>query len=930
MLPSFRPFFVTIAALSGVLLFATPSHAFPPNTLAEAIKQSTDRDRRRIPLLVLNSEQTRLPWEGNSHQKLYELYREEGAKPPLADVLPLFKQQIVSCASVQVIAPLDRITLNSYPGPPEEWARIGRERAARLLFASLTPAQWATASSTTGLGVSDLQKKEQKAWFLSLIPDPFVLQEMQATPDRGSTFIYAANGEPNQIAVATEQVRVRVVRSMQWYYRSGPNSGYTSYGDDGRDAHLPGQKYWTQASQPEGQQTAESYRDNLKDVVIVKKPNRLQKGALPFNGPPLFGKTISLTGAKTIGDLVQRVSEATGLELYADRRLTGLPVTFIGTEEATADAADLMKALCLATTGTIRKVTDPQKNDSVYLLAGDNAPLMQSRLQLAEWASDVDALLNAEQTTFQKTTTESGVVQGIGFAENAVGQISNTVMQAAEERITDPKRYQNNDGGFIPIPVNVLPPAGQEKVRRDLERSQEYSSGNENPLDKKNVYAQFSVQTQLLVPGYGTFSGPSLTSLDNLLKRKPAPPAAPRPAPPSGVITLPPSLQKFATLKVTLKDEEEAESAAKWAKRRGFSALFVRVSLWEDGETERLAQYAAIGEKFGVKIYPVVSILRVPPAEADKKDIPPHNLARTRNIFGETLREYAYRRKDSPALLANTYEANKLLPYRDADWLDASDEAVRKTVSERLAALAKVPGVVGMVWENVAAPGTAANGYYWSEGSTMGRNAGFTDASRVAFIRQENADPLDIPPYGNVGPYIDWSSGGASLFQGNEWEMRERFRQHPAYRKDATGAWKQEKATSTDYDFATSAWNKMVGEKNRAWIGEIRKGADLPAAFPVYIEAPYDPGINSSSPWTAPWAASEPLFPKEMGKEPLLPLTIRRESTPLSVRNGLNNQIIQRSGQGQKLVYSGLVIDLTAVPLADGLSLLSPLATVAQ
>lgn len=212
----------------------------------------------------------------------------------------------------------------------------------------------------------------------------------------------------------------------------------------------------------------------------------------------------------------------------------------------------------------------------------------------------------------------------------------------------------------------------------------------------------------------------------------------------------------------------------------------------------------------------------------------------------------------------------------------------------------------------------------------MGRNAGFTDASRVAFIRQENADPLDIPPYGNVGPYIDWSSGGASLFQGNEWEMRERFRQHPAYRKDATGAWKQEKATSTDYDFATSAWNKMVGEKNRAWIGEIRKGADLPAAFPVYIEAPYDPGINSSSPWTAPWAASEPLFPKEMGKEPLLPLTIRRESTPLSVRNGLNNQIIQRSGQGQKLVYSGLVIDLTAVPLADGLSLLSPLATVAQ
>ncbi|MBC8134727.1 MAG: hypothetical protein H8F28_02435 [Fibrella sp.] len=929
MLPRFRPFLITISALSGVFLLASTAHAFPPNDLAEAIKQSTDRDRRRIPLLVLNPEQTRMSWQDKSHLRLYELYREGNAKPPLTEVLPIFKRQIISCSSVQIIAPLQRITLNPYPGPPEEWARIGRERAARLLFASLSTAQWATASSTNGLGVADLQKQEQKAWFLSLIPEPFILQEMQYVEQGGTSTLLGANGEPNKVPVAPERVRVRVVRSMQWYYRSGPQSGYSSYGDVGSENRLPGQKFWMQASQPEGQETSESYRDRLKEAVQIEKPNRLQKGDLPFNTAPLFGKNIPLAGAKTLGDLVQRVAEATGVELYADRRLTGLPVTIIGSEDATVDAADLMKALCLATTGTIRKVTDPRNNDTVYLLAGDQDALMPPRLRLAEWASDVDALLNGEQTAFHKVARESGVVGGIGFAEDAAGKISDTVMQAAEERITDPNRYQRNDG-FIPIPVSALPAEGQEKVRRDLERSREYASSNEAPLDQKNVYAQFSVQTQLLVPGYGAFSGPSLTSLDSLLKRKPAPPAPPRPAPPPGVITLPPPLQQFAALKIATKDDDEVETAAKWAARRGFCALFVRASLWEGGEPERLSRLATIGAKYGVKIYPVISLLRTPPAESAKKEAP-HNLARARNVFGESLREYAYRRKDAPALLTNKYEADQIAPYRDTDWLDASDEAVQKTVAERLAALAKVPGIAGMIWENVAAPGTAISGYSWTSGSIAGRHAGFSDTLRVAFIRQENADPLDLPPYGNIGPYIDWSSGDTSPFMGNEWEVQERFRQHPAYRKDAaTGTWKAEKsANSSDYNFAAAAWNTLVRERNRSWIGAIRKEAKLPDSLPIFVEGPTDQGYSLSQ-WTAPWAASDPLMPKEMGKEPLLPLTIRRESTPVSVRTGLSTQLIQRLGKGKKPAFSGLVIDLTAKPLDDGLSLLSPLAVVGK
>lgn len=926
----FRPIFVTAAVLCGVSLLTAPSQAFPPNTLAEALKQSTDRDRRRIPLLVLNPEQVRYSWQDNSIQRLHALYREENAKPPLADVLPSFRRQIVSCSSVQIVAPLNRITLNPYPGPPEEWARIGRERAARLLFTSLTPAQWATASSTGGIGLSDLQKKEQKAWFLSLVPDPFVVQEVQATEGGGYSITTGPPGEQKSVTLSPEQVRIRVVRSMSWWYRRGPNSGYNSYG--GGENRPVGQKFWQQVNQSGetgAQQTAESYRDRLRDVVRIEKPNRLQKGDLPFNSAPLFGKNISLAGAKTVGDLVQRVAEATNIELYADRRLTGLPVTVIGAEDAVADAADIMKALCLATTGTIRKVTDPKKNETLYLLAGDHDPLMPSRLQLAEWAADVDAILSGEQTTFQETAMKGGVVGGIGFAADSEGQINDTVMKAAEERIVDPNRYQRNDSGFIPIPVSALPAAGQAKVRRDLERANEYSGSNEAPMDDKNVYAQFSVNTQLLVPGYGAFNGPNLTSLDSLLPRKPEQPTPTKTVPTDGPIPLPPALQQFATLKIAPKDDEDVEAASAWAKRRGFTGLFVRASLWDDAEKERLARFVTVGEKHGMKIYPVISLLRVPPVDSAQKEVPPHNLMRARNIFGESLREYAYRRKDAPALLTNKYEADQMAPLREVDWLDAQDETVQKAIAERLAQIAKVPGIAGLVWENVAAPGTASSGYSWSNGSIAARFAGFSDAMRVAFIRQENADPLDMPPYGNLGPYIDWSSGEASPFFGNDWELRERFRQYPAYRKDPMGIWKTEKPTGNDYDYASSAWNTLLRENSRAWVGAIRKAADLSPSLVLYIEAPAEVTGGALSPWTAPWPSSEPLLPMAMGKEALMPLPLRRESTSTTVRTGLSLRFNQM-GRAAKSPYSGLVIDATALPVSDALSLLSPLSVVTK
>ncbi len=57
-------------------------------------------------------------------------------------------------------------------------------------------------------------------------------------------------------------------------------------------------------------------------------------------------------------------------------------------------------------------------------------------------------------------------------------------------------------------------------------------------------------------------------------------------------------------------------------------------------------------------------------------------------------------------------------------------------------------------------------------------------------------------------------------------------------------------------------------------------------------------------------------------------LTLRRESTTESVRRGLAISLSQRLGNTNPPRYSGLVIDATAKPLDEALSLLSVLAPV--
>ncbi|MBC8143823.1 MAG: hypothetical protein H7Y38_20520, partial [Armatimonadetes bacterium] len=758
-----------------------------------------------------------------------------------------------------------------------------------------------------------LQSPEQKTWFLSALPSSFRLHESEQVGDGwGDT-----RSTKQTATLKPETLKLRVVRSMSWNYRQG-ESGFMGFGHSETPPRQPGERFWEHSyTTEEAAENQQTYRDRISKIVIFSEPNRYVPGALPLNKPPLFGKTVSLAGAKTVGELVMRIADKTGIELYADRRVSALSVTLGGSSDARADCADLIKALCLATTGTVRGVGE-KGDETVYLLTGNQKGDAATRLSLSEWASDVEALLQAEQTALQTVAKKGDYVANVGFDPQSPTSLSSDLMRTIEKNIRNPQPTSENHG-YQTIPVSALPPAGQEQVRRDLERHAQWQTNGVSPLDAKTVYASFYVQTQIVAEGYGVFSGSSLSSLGSLLEKQPAKRPAPNTGTVTGAVALPPVLTKFAALQIGPTTSEEARDAARWARSRGFAALFVPVSLWDDAAVSRFGAVVEGAKGAGVAVYPVVSLFRVSGDDAKVCA----DLSRTRNVSGETLLQYGKRRMDAPAVRLDDYTRSQVAPLLAGDWLDAFDNAVQDAAAKRLSAVAGTPGIGGVVLADVAAPGLQSASPEWTNGATGARSGGYTLANRLAFIRQENIDPLDLLPNGNLQPYLDWSDVSEThepppFYTANH-QVEGLLQTATAYRRGADGVWNA--ATPKPDNRERSPWNAMLFERNREVVARVRKAANLPDTLHVFAMIVPE---GYSSPRPVPWDA-ETLPPAKLGDDSLYPFSLRRATTVDTVR-GNALRVSDWARQQKTFPYGGTMIDATANPVAESLRLLSAIA----
>lgn len=753
------------------------------DTLGKALDLVTWNEETAGPLIALDPQNVR-PWQpapapNATHE---ERFRPPQPLPPLTNgrtayrlnvVAPFFGRKIVRAGSLTVLAPTTMIVLNDRPGRGDPLAGMRRDERMRYFASLLSRDQWRRLASPQGLGAGDLDP-DQRALFLSLLPDPFRLQRVRDEPGGGQR--YLENGKVTLTPGQRAQVRLRVNRSLQMLHPlvGQPNS-YTSTGQPPRALGGEGEDVSRFIVEYSGEYggNPDAYGVTLRREL----PNRLKTGHLDFDAPALQGAVSLLppgnrdgdgdnapaaapaaTKPLTVAELCGRVSQAAGMEIMADRRVAGLSVW---TRGESARAGDVLRALCWAVTGTFRRV------GSLYLLTDDVEGIGARRARIADWAREVSMRGNKQRQTLDKRVRDMQPGKFLDFAPGDTLALDADALKMIRDRQRAPRK----PGAPNPseIPLSDLPPGLAQIARDQATALQAQRSGDGVGIRTDRVRLDVQTRVSYLVPEAGALEaqGMYLYNIPALPEDDPNTPGPPSEPPP----VVFPAHMAARILYVAPATPAEARTAARAARARGLTHLWVNVPGDEPAGKTLLTAAVQAGRAEGLLVFGVVPLLRRPllaaaPAVSPEEDAAPvasedaavpadassplprsgsDDVSLDLTVQGETGAAWSRRRFRLPD--AQEPWTRVPLIHTAGDWLRPDAPATFERVKTRLLDLSATPGLTGLVLTGTAAPGYADPGQpnrggYWTPGDE--RDFGYTPANRFAFLRQESIDPIDL------------------------------------------------------------------------------------------------------------------------------------------------------------------------------------------
>lgn len=788
---------------------------------------------RQGTLLVVDPQNTRLfqppPRPGEPYTPPVPLppLPRSGAYLP-RDIAAPFDRQAVPVRTLTVLAPRQMTLLNPRPGGGDPMAGLRPDEKLRLLLASLDAAQWARLGGTQGIGAGDLAP-EQVELFLSFLPEPFQVRKAVRGP-AGGYRIRAEDEAGSTLSPAQRAaVRLRLRRSLDWSL-VGTDTPRSSLGFGSADPQPEGTEFLllTETGELYGRRN-DSYGVTLRSEV----PNRLKPGHLDF-GAPALDALVSLAGAATLGDLVRRVGQATRVEIYADPRVGRLPVATRSEAGTAVRSGDLLQALCLAVTGTLRRVA-PASGRPAFVLTDDIEGIGTRRARLSEWAEDMYSRKEVVEGDIQKRIHAQQPARHIRFDEGDPLAPGPALRRRIDEQwrangIYDPA--PTSDGPDT-VAVADLPPAAQTLIQKQLQEHTAFLSGQTFRTDR--VLLNVWVRVAYLVPGLGEIENQNLhLDLRSFLPPDPMPAPASGERPPSPEpVALPPDARAAFILHVAPRTAREAERAAREAARRGLSRLWVEAP--ETGGKAILAAAVEAGKKNGLAVTATVRLLRAGAGDLD------------RNVLGETAGDYVARRLAAPAIQRNAGR-KYFLRRAGGDWLRIDTPGAEAQRKERLLEIAATPGLAGLVLRDTAAPGYALpaaepNPIAGMYGSL---DLGYTPEMRLAFLRREGADPLDLGAEAYPGVYLSlpffedersrpWGSGGASTAGGPPLSQRWTGFRHGVNVRFLGEIYKALRAAHPELPLWIQARMAYPGDP-ASWYGSWDKPDALPAWQPFPVE----------------------------------------------------------------------------------------------
>ena len=520
--------------------------------------------------------------------------------------------------------------------------------------------------------------------------------------------------------------------------------------------------------------------------------------------------------------------------------------------------------------------------------------------------------------------------------------------------------------------------------KKSIEEAQQRGENVTNRLPLREDKVRVQVQTGLgfLVPGVGLVqtnrvqTGRPQELLAPVAPVRPpvsegrtnpngnaAPPAAPAPEPPFYL-----GIKETRALLVALPpNQDAAQKTVSAAKAHGFNQLWVELPTSQtDGANANkpLADTIAAAEAEGIRVQAVVRVLRRPSGSVA-------NLPRDTNIVGETLTQWATRRtellKNGSSTSLYDYEMrqreNFLREAKDeekqGDYLDAASP-VETAVFSQLQNLAQTEHLAGIVVRGISPPGSDNTRFsYWEASSLrpIAGDFGYTPARRLAFLQETGVDPIDLSPLSNgmlsmggalprasliLPQFPDYGTNGNSLYMngttGDKLGAKNSLAQWDAFRQKETNAFWNRLRQKGVVSFPGVPLLRLSGQTSTgsgsgqiAWAGAWDKIAP-PAASDKNSPAPPQ-GYLKNLEQKARQTSGDPvlLFRYDPGAEKAYSnydqnVAQAEEGQARQVQQTRFAQLLKYHLVGFENGWSGLVIDLTALPLDEALPLLQGVA----
>ncbi len=714
-------FAFVLLGLPAAAQTAKPPAAPPKLTLAQALRAVSPPDTGLR--LTVGADKATLP---------------DGIDAPpagasLSDITRAFGDITVNFGDVVAVAPSTMVLLNPNPGPPDIASDMSATTALSLLAASLTDPQWSALTSEHGLGLSDLTDDTRRGLFHALFTGGhlYVGSEDPALADVPIEKRTDVRDETNQIDVA----RVRLTQTAYLYLHT--KSGGMIYASTSR----PDAAGRLRTYEPKTPLSSAQHSVSLRAEV----PNALKPSDLDWDSKALQ-LSVPVAGLETVGDMVMRVGQTAGLELYADPHYAGKTLTITGTASA-APADDLLRAVCVCVTGTFRKVS------TAYVLTDDLIGVGVRRKRLQDWegqANDAESGMRHKATPAMLEHHAADVRKLKAFGDPIALTPEEMTAIPNDETLSNLPSMMS-----ISYPFAKLSPAQQAWMQKQaLEYEEKLRNGaltsesaSPEPDLTHDVALRMNIRVQFVVPSEGQAidTGPRSVGISlfwpdeatimamakakgidaaekakALAKLPPAPPLSPllHAGPRRAVLAHPYSAADVDALVAAM---QKLGLNQLWLNVFSGGANHLKTSAsGPDIMTEALNKTRGTG----IQVYAHLNLLTW--------GIEPPGSVRDLTIDGKDTRQEAIAENDASPDLNYDEDGNVVAFVAPSVTVSPAAPAVTQTLSGLMQDLAAKPGLAGIVWED-------------DETST---DVGYTPAMRLAFLRAAHTDPADIAETG--------------------------------------------------------------------------------------------------------------------------------------------------------------------------------------